>query len=96
MTINLQGVRQWSWLQTPITLHWKIDVTDGSSEFDVSILTVQGVSSCSSTSFPSLTPIAQSSLPADPAVQVLVSGIFDNLSLVDTDYCGPQALVDVI
>lgn len=51
MVIDQAGNKEYSWAVTPITLHWTLDISDGTTINDVQIVTVTGVSTCSGASF---------------------------------------------
>lgn len=49
--IDKAGVKEWSWLQSPVTLHWTAELAGGDIVNDIMVLTIQGVSICSTSSF---------------------------------------------
>lgn len=52
LKIDLAGVKMWSWVANPITLHWNVVLNDGTIKNDLLVVTVQGVSDCESSFYP--------------------------------------------
>ena len=68
LEIDMAGQKSWSWISDPITLHWSADLSDGTHESDLMVLTVQGTSICASSSFDTYVPDNYSTLPGqEPA-----------------------------
>lgn len=56
--IDQAGNREFAWISNPITLHWTLDVSDGTTVYDVQVVTVTGVSACSAAVFtPEIIPL---------------------------------------
>ena len=77
----MAGQKAWSWLTEPITLHWSVTLNDGSYLSDLMVLTVQGTSTCTTSSFDSYNPTHYQTLPEqEPAIQWSYSLVYDTVS----------------